>query len=160
MVDYLRIGIVLNLTKPVHHCVVIGGTSPSPKLCPLQYECLPTLCHECGKPLYISQSIEAAKVPNMVTDDDATNVPKTLVDPNTTVLLVVVFEQQLGAATAPCGNTVAPTTDPKLAAANFPPATTVAIINAQKVVATNGTLGTTMTPLAIDSNVDNSPCYT
>ncbi|KAK8501435.1 hypothetical protein V6N11_031153 [Hibiscus sabdariffa] len=48
MVDYLRIGIVLDVTKPVRHCVAIGGSGPSPKLCPLQYERLPTLCHGCG----------------------------------------------------------------------------------------------------------------
>ncbi|KAK8485631.1 hypothetical protein V6N13_009363 [Hibiscus sabdariffa] len=210
MIDYLRIGIVLDVTKLVHRCVAIGGTSPSPKVCPLQYERLPTLCHGCGiighsleycptfkptptskllygdwiryipprkqeaiprfksnirymdevdnpnpktttnvgKPLNISQPIEATKVSNMVADvestnvptnfvaaitttpntpiaannttpstvkepitvadNDATNVPKTPVDPNTTTLHVVVFEQQLVAATTPCGNTVAP----------------------------------------------------
>ncbi|KAK9029802.1 hypothetical protein V6N11_031247 [Hibiscus sabdariffa] len=48
MVDYLRIGIILDVTKPVRRCVAIGGSGPSPKLCPLQYECLPTLCHGCG----------------------------------------------------------------------------------------------------------------
>ncbi|KAK8531269.1 hypothetical protein V6N13_041719 [Hibiscus sabdariffa] len=48
MVEYLRIGIILDVTKPVHHCVAIGGSGPSPKLCPLQYERLPTLCHCCG----------------------------------------------------------------------------------------------------------------
>ncbi|KAL4291193.1 hypothetical protein GQ457_14G016970 [Hibiscus cannabinus] len=48
MVDYLRIGIILEVTKHVHRCVVIGGSGPPPKLCPLQYECLPTLCHGCG----------------------------------------------------------------------------------------------------------------
>ncbi|KAK8491133.1 hypothetical protein V6N12_055243 [Hibiscus sabdariffa] len=48
MIDYLRIGIILDVTKPVHRCVAIGGSGPSPKLCPLQYECLPTLCHGCG----------------------------------------------------------------------------------------------------------------
>ncbi|KAL4272465.1 hypothetical protein GQ457_13G015830 [Hibiscus cannabinus] len=48
MVDYLRIGIILDVTKPVRRCVAIGGSGPSPKLCPLQYECLPTRCHGCG----------------------------------------------------------------------------------------------------------------
>ncbi|KAK8504481.1 hypothetical protein V6N11_034822 [Hibiscus sabdariffa] len=48
MVDYLRIGIVLDVTKPVRRCVAIEGSGPSPKLCPLQYERLPTLCHGCG----------------------------------------------------------------------------------------------------------------
>ncbi|KAL4273140.1 hypothetical protein GQ457_13G015820 [Hibiscus cannabinus] len=48
MVDYLRIGIILDVTKPVRRCIAIGGSEPSPKLCPLQYECLPTLCHGCG----------------------------------------------------------------------------------------------------------------
>ncbi|KAK9043246.1 hypothetical protein V6N11_071593 [Hibiscus sabdariffa] len=48
MVNYLRIGIVLDVTKPVRHCVAIGGSGPSQKLCPLQYERLPTLCHGCG----------------------------------------------------------------------------------------------------------------
>ncbi|KAL4353915.1 hypothetical protein GQ457_06G012390 [Hibiscus cannabinus] len=48
MVDYLRIGIVLDVTKPARRCVVIGGSSPSLKLCPLQYEHLPTLFHGCG----------------------------------------------------------------------------------------------------------------
>ncbi|KAK8476281.1 hypothetical protein V6N11_031242 [Hibiscus sabdariffa] len=48
MVDYLRIGIILDVTKPVRRCVAIGGSRPSPKLCPLQYERLPTLCHGCG----------------------------------------------------------------------------------------------------------------
>ncbi|KAK9009170.1 hypothetical protein V6N11_035715 [Hibiscus sabdariffa] len=48
MVDYLRIGIVLDVTKLVRRCVAIEGSGPSPKLCPLQYERLPTLCHGCG----------------------------------------------------------------------------------------------------------------
>ncbi|KAK8681110.1 hypothetical protein V6N13_053517 [Hibiscus sabdariffa] len=48
MVDYLRTGIVLDVTKPVRRCVAIGGSGPSPKLCPLQYEHLPTLCPRCG----------------------------------------------------------------------------------------------------------------
>ncbi|KAK8513941.1 hypothetical protein V6N11_021539 [Hibiscus sabdariffa] len=48
MIDYLRIGIILDVTKPVRRCVEIEGSGPSPKLCPLQYECLPTLCHGCG----------------------------------------------------------------------------------------------------------------
>ncbi|KAK8644629.1 hypothetical protein V6N13_123931 [Hibiscus sabdariffa] len=48
MVDYLRIGIILDVTKPVRRCVAIGGSGPSPKLCTLQYERLPTLCHGCG----------------------------------------------------------------------------------------------------------------
>ncbi|KAK8691151.1 hypothetical protein V6N13_074670 [Hibiscus sabdariffa] len=47
MVDYLRIGIVLDVTKSIRRCVAIGVTSP-PKLCPLQYERLPTLRHGCG----------------------------------------------------------------------------------------------------------------
>ncbi|KAK8656999.1 hypothetical protein V6N13_098933 [Hibiscus sabdariffa] len=48
MVDYLRVGIILDVTKPVRRCVAIGGTSPSPKLCPIQYERLPTICYGCG----------------------------------------------------------------------------------------------------------------
>ncbi|KAK8690666.1 hypothetical protein V6N13_074197 [Hibiscus sabdariffa] len=48
MVDYLCIGIILDVTKPVRRCVAIGGSGPSPKLCPLQYERLPTLCHGYG----------------------------------------------------------------------------------------------------------------
>ncbi|KAL4331789.1 hypothetical protein GQ457_07G007970 [Hibiscus cannabinus] len=48
MVDYLRVGIVLDVTKPIRRCVAIGGSGPSPKLFPLQYERLPTLCHGCG----------------------------------------------------------------------------------------------------------------
>ncbi|KAK8563258.1 hypothetical protein V6N13_007788 [Hibiscus sabdariffa] len=48
MVNYLRVGIVLGVTKPVRRCVTIGGTGPSPKLCPKQYEHLPTLYHGCG----------------------------------------------------------------------------------------------------------------
>ncbi|KAK9007111.1 hypothetical protein V6N11_050944 [Hibiscus sabdariffa] len=48
MVDYLRIGIVLDVTKPVRRCVAIEGSGPSPKLYPLQYGRLPTLCHGCG----------------------------------------------------------------------------------------------------------------
>ncbi|KAK8500791.1 hypothetical protein V6N11_034414 [Hibiscus sabdariffa] len=47
MVDYLRIDIVFDVTKPLHRCFAIGSTCP-PKLCPLQYERLPTLCHGCG----------------------------------------------------------------------------------------------------------------
>ncbi|KAK9030360.1 hypothetical protein V6N11_031787 [Hibiscus sabdariffa] len=48
MIDYLRIGIILDVTKPVHRCVAIEGSGPFPKLFPLQYERLPTLCHGCG----------------------------------------------------------------------------------------------------------------
>ncbi|KAK8681099.1 hypothetical protein V6N13_053506 [Hibiscus sabdariffa] len=47
MVEYLRIGIILDVTKPVRRCVAIGGSGSSPKLCPLQYERLLTLCHGC-----------------------------------------------------------------------------------------------------------------
>ncbi|KAL4346486.1 hypothetical protein GQ457_17G008960 [Hibiscus cannabinus] len=48
MVDYLRIGIILDVTKLVRRCVAIGGTGTSPNFFPLQYERLSTICHGCG----------------------------------------------------------------------------------------------------------------
>ncbi|KAK8560076.1 hypothetical protein V6N12_012879 [Hibiscus sabdariffa] len=59
MVDYLPIGIVLDVTKPVHRCVAIRGTGPSPKLCPLKYKRLPTLYHGCG---IIGNSLEFCSI--------------------------------------------------------------------------------------------------
>ncbi|KAK8639972.1 hypothetical protein V6N13_138338 [Hibiscus sabdariffa] len=48
MVDYLRVGIILDVTKPIRRCVAIGGNSSTLKICPLQYERLPLLCYRCG----------------------------------------------------------------------------------------------------------------
>ncbi|KAK8475633.1 hypothetical protein V6N12_055088, partial [Hibiscus sabdariffa] len=61
MVDYLRVGIILDVSKPVRRCVAIGGTAPSPKLCPLQYERLPTICYGCGHIGHIVESCPTFK---------------------------------------------------------------------------------------------------
>ncbi|GMI86616.1 hypothetical protein HRI_002330900 [Hibiscus trionum] len=47
-VGYLRVEITIDVIKPIRRCVAIGGPGTTPKLCPIQYERLPTLCHGCG----------------------------------------------------------------------------------------------------------------
>ncbi|KAK9024893.1 hypothetical protein V6N11_064799 [Hibiscus sabdariffa] len=54
-------GIILDVSKPVRRCVAIGGTTPSPKLCPLQYERLPTICYGCGHIGHIVESCPTFK---------------------------------------------------------------------------------------------------
>ncbi|KAK8492157.1 hypothetical protein V6N11_004973 [Hibiscus sabdariffa] len=134
MVDYVRIGIVLDVTKPVRQCVVIGGSGPSLKLRPLKYERLPTLCHGCG---IVGHALEACATfkatPNSklqyVANAESTNAPTNPVD--ATVSMGAVIEIPLMDATSPLGNILAMET--KLAAATISPAPNVASANTPHV---------------------------
>ncbi|KAK9009161.1 hypothetical protein V6N11_080630 [Hibiscus sabdariffa] len=148
MVDYLRIGIVLDVTKPVRRCVAIGGSGPSPKLCPLQYERLPTLCHGCG---IIGHALDACSTfkptPNskLQYGDWLRHIPPKKQEQNTRSKGSIRYldgacssKPKTTANVADVESTNAPinpvaTTVPMLAAATAPIAPTVAIANTPQV---------------------------
>ncbi|KAK8515176.1 hypothetical protein V6N12_019224 [Hibiscus sabdariffa] len=180
MVDYLRIGIVLDVTKLVRRCVAIGGSGPSPKLCPLQYERLPTLCHGCGiighaldacatfKPApnsnlqygdwlrYIPPKKQELNTHSKVANIESTNVPINPVP--ATVPMDAIMGTPILAATDPLGTISA--MEPKLAAATAPIEPNVPVANTTqvagmipiKVVAIDSTNAPT-TPVVVYINV-------
>ncbi|KAL4360441.1 hypothetical protein GQ457_04G024630 [Hibiscus cannabinus] len=48
MVEFLRVRISIDVTKPLRRCVALSGYGSKPRLWPLQYEKLPNFCHWCG----------------------------------------------------------------------------------------------------------------
>ncbi|KAL4341060.1 hypothetical protein GQ457_08G018530 [Hibiscus cannabinus] len=48
MGDFLRVRVSIDVSKPLRRCVALGGCGSKPRLCPLQYEKLPSFCHGCG----------------------------------------------------------------------------------------------------------------
>ncbi|KAL4302369.1 hypothetical protein GQ457_10G013020 [Hibiscus cannabinus] len=48
MGEFMRVRVNIDVTKPLRHCVALGGCGTKPRLCPLQYEKLPNFCHGCG----------------------------------------------------------------------------------------------------------------
>ncbi|KAE8685668.1 hypothetical protein F3Y22_tig00111095pilonHSYRG00570 [Hibiscus syriacus] len=46
--EFLCVRVEIDITKPLQRCVLLGnGKSGKPRICPLNYELLPTFCHKC-----------------------------------------------------------------------------------------------------------------
>ncbi|KAK8715833.1 hypothetical protein V6N13_043159 [Hibiscus sabdariffa] len=73
MISYLRVGCSIDIAKPLRRCVAIGSSGPTPQLCPIQYEQLPTMFHSCD-------IVDKGKQPKIHTNDEEekTNVKGTI----------------------------------------------------------------------------------